>query len=129
MQSLRFRRYAQVFKTLHELSYDLTDMYRVFYEPSVNLFVGPHLRRDLIEFCYADLSKRPQLISERIDLTQTAVFCYMVVLEANDDPFTVTERLGKATIDSVFDVTRLELAKMTERANQATNEVQNSTKN
>lgn len=111
MQSLRFRRYAQVFKTCHDLSFELTDMYRVFYEPSVNLFVGPHLRRDLIEFCYPDQIKNPERIPEQIGEAETAVFCYLIVLEANDDPFTVQDRLGKSVIDQVFDTARLELAK------------------
>ena len=66
MQKLRFRRYAQVFKVCHDLSYQETDMHRVFYEKSVNLFVGPQLRKDLIAICYSDYLSQPSLITEGI---------------------------------------------------------------
>ena len=89
MQSLRFKRYATVFKACHELSYEKIDLYRVFYEPSVNLFVGPQLRKDLFKFGYSEFFKQPQLIAEKIGDTKAATFCYVVILEANDDPFTV----------------------------------------
>ena len=38
-----------------------------------------------------------------------ALFCYFVIMEANYDPYTVTERFQKLLIDSVFDAARHEL--------------------
>ena len=108
MQRLRFQRYSLVFRVCHELSLLQVDMYQVFYEPSVNLFVGPHLRRDLIESCYGDFLKQPNQIAQKVkagDL-KAAILCYLVILEANDDPFTVQDRFEKRVIDVVFDATR-----------------------
>mmetsp|Transcript_67 Transcript_67/g.123 ORF Transcript_67/g.123 Transcript_67/m.123 type:complete len:245 (+) Transcript_67:84-818(+) len=111
MQRLRYQRFSSVFKACHELGFLHVDMYRVFYEPSVNLFVGPHLRRDLIECCYGDYLKQPSLIATKVksgDL-RAAILCYVVILEANDDPFTVQDRFEKRVIDVVFDATRVYL--------------------
>lgn len=111
MQRLRFQRYSLVFKTCHELSLLKADMYRVFYEPSVNLFVGPHLRRDLIESCYSDFLKQPSTIAQKVTRgdMRAAILCYLIILEANDDPFTVQDRFEKRVIDVVFDATRVNL--------------------
>ena len=38
--------------------------------------------------------------------SSAALFCYFVILEANYDPYTVTERFQKLLIDSVFDAAR-----------------------
>ena len=38
--------------------------------------------------------------------SSAAIFCYFVILEANYDPYTVTERFQKLLIDSVFDAAR-----------------------
>jgi len=107
MQRLRARRYASVFKACHDLTYEVTDMLRVFYQPSVNHFVGPQLRRDLILHCYSDCFRDAGLITERIkghDL-KTAILCYLVILEANDNRFTVQERFEKHILDAVYDAT------------------------
>ena len=83
-------------------------MYQVFYEKSVNLFVGPQLRKDFMQYCYpdyfADPSKIPFMIRKD---PQVALLCYQMILEANDDPFRVQERFEKKMIDTVFDTTRV----------------------
>ena len=66
MQKVRFRRYAQVFKVCLELGLMHVDMFNVFYEASVNLFVSPQIRCELIEHCYRDLLKSPSLIATSI---------------------------------------------------------------
>lgn len=62
MQNLRFRRYASVFKACHDLSLNVIDMYHVFYEKSINMFVGPQLRRDFMQCCYPDYFSTPAKI-------------------------------------------------------------------
>ena len=85
MQNLRFRRYASLFKTCLELSLESKmDLSRVFYEKSINMFVGPILRKDLIEFCFPQFMNDPSLIRE--SSPKALIFCYLIVLEANDDP-------------------------------------------
>ena len=63
----------------------------------------------MIEFCYPEFFKQPQLIIENIKDSKAATFCYLVILEANDDPFTVQDRFEKRIIDTVFDTSRVEL--------------------
>jgi hypothetical protein len=111
MQNLRFRRYADVFKICHELSKEKTNLYRVFYEKSVSNLVSPQLRRDLIQYCYPDFFMTPQLVMQGISKDESGadLFCYFIIMEANYDPYTVTERFQKLLIDSVFDAARHEL--------------------
>ena len=89
-------------------------MYQVFYERSVNLFVGPNLRHDLIQCCYSDFLKSPSLIAQKIKTEQpmdmkAVILCYLIILEANDNPFTVQERFSKRVIDVVFDTAQVYL--------------------
>lgn len=110
MQNLRFRRYANVFKTCYGMTHEAVDIYRVFYEPSVNQFVGPQLRKDFMQFCFSEYFAQPSLIPQMISRDpQAALICYQVILEANDDPFRVQERFDKRVIDTVFDTTRVQL--------------------
>ena len=37
---------------------------------------------------------------------RAVMLCYLIILEANNDPFTVQERFGKRVIDVVFDTTQ-----------------------
>ena len=94
MQVLRFRRYANIFKQCYKLSHQKISLYRVFYEKSVCLLVSPQLRRDLIQFCFPEFFKNPQLVMQTINSpdSSAALFCYFVIMEANYDPYTVTER-------------------------------------
>ena len=111
MQKVRFRRYAQVFKVCLELGLMHVDMFNVFYEASVNLFVSPQIRCELIEHCYRDLLKTPSSIATSIkegsseQRARSAMLCYLVILEANDDPCAVQHRFDKRIIDIVFDTT------------------------
>ena len=75
------------------------------------MLVSPQLRRDLIQFCYPDFFKAPQLVAQSINNQESgaALFCYFVIMEANYDPYTVTDRFPKLLIDSVFDAARHEL--------------------
>ena len=59
MQHLRFKRYAALFKTALLHSMQVVDLYRVFYKPSVNTFVSPQLRKDLIGECFPGFLKNP----------------------------------------------------------------------
>lgn len=36
---------------------------------------------------------------------KAVILCYLIILEANDNPFTVQERFSKRVIDVVFDTT------------------------
>jgi hypothetical protein len=105
MQSLRFRRYGSLFKECHKMSFNQTDMFEVFYGESVKKLVSPILRRDLIKECYPKCLSDPSTIKNEVSQQEISLFCYLVILEANDDPFTVSERFEKQLIDAVFDST------------------------
>ena len=48
----------------------------------------------LIQFCFPEFFKNPQLVMQTINSpdSSAALFCYFVIMEANYDPYTVTER-------------------------------------
>jgi len=90
------------------------DLYKVFYDPSVNHFVSPQLRKELFNECFPGFFENATKLSiisqqkavknpESIDADAQCVdlhakekqeispllFCYFVILEANDNPYTV----------------------------------------
>ena len=81
----------------------MIDAKTVFYEKSVMKYVNPLLRRDLIKLCFPEYFNETSRIKKEITTHRAAFFCYLVILEANDDPFTVSERFEKSLIDTVFD--------------------------
>ena len=60
----------------------------VFFHNGLSKMVSPALRRDII---YHAAASNQQLIN------------YLVILEANDNPYAVQERFEKVVIDRAFD--------------------------
>ena len=105
MQRLRFRRYAQIFKEGLDLGLPHgLDLYSVLYDKGASQLLNPALRKDLLEFCYPSTK-----LADKTNLHP--IFAYFVILEANDNPYTVTERIDNSTLDKAFDYSRMYLVK------------------
>jgi hypothetical protein len=57
----------------------------VFFAKSISKFVSPQLRKDLVVTCQEPI-----------------LFDYLVLLEANDNPYSVQEIFSKEIVDQVF---------------------------
>jgi hypothetical protein len=66
--------------------------------------LNPALRKDLLEFCHPSTK-----LADKTNLHP--IFAYFVILEANDNPYTVTERIDNSTLDKAFDYSRMYLVK------------------
>lgn len=125
MQLLRFKRFAALFKTGLIHCMHIVDLYKIFYKSNVNHFVSPQLRKDLIEHCFPGFISNPSKLALINQSTPTLnkqsvhplLFCYFVILEANDNPYAVTERLEKSVIDQAFDNARIFLLGKQQRQN------------
>jgi hypothetical protein len=93
MQKLRFRRYSELFKIALTEAMPELDIFNVFFYNGLAKLLSPALRRDIIVYCVAGSTDSP-LVN------------YLVILEANDNPYAVTDRFDKDTIDRAFDVSR-----------------------
>jgi hypothetical protein len=62
--------------------------------------LSPALRKDLLEFCYPPQTKSDELQGKKPKLN--AVFTYFVILEANENPYAVQERIEKSILDEAF---------------------------
>ncbi len=93
MQKLRFRRYSDLFKIALREALPELDIFYVFFYNGLAKLLSPALRRDIIVHCEGGA-------------TDTPLVNYLVILEANDNPYAVTERFDKVTIDKAFDVSR-----------------------
>jgi hypothetical protein len=91
MQKLRFKRFADLFKIALQESLPELDIWSVFFEKGLSKMVSPALRRDIL--CHS-VPENSQLVN------------YLVILEANDNPYAVEERFEKAVIDRAFDQSR-----------------------
>lgn len=65
MQLLRFKRYSALFRTALLHSMHAVDLFKVFYKISVNKYVSPQLRKDLIDSCFPGFLANPGLLTER----------------------------------------------------------------
>jgi len=55
-----------------------------------------------MQVCY------PEMFATKTPSALTPTFCYFLLLEANDNPYTVQDRFEKSTIDLAFDTARLQ---------------------
>jgi hypothetical protein len=64
------------------------DIYLVFFYNGLSKLLSPALRRDIVIHC---VGSNNQLLN------------YLVILEANDNPYAVQDRFDKEVIDRAFD--------------------------
>jgi hypothetical protein len=88
MQRLRFQRFAALWKIALEETLPELDIWQVLFQTGVSKLVSPQVRRDLVYHC----SKPEDQLRN-----------YLVILEANDNPYAVQDRFEKEVIDRAFD--------------------------
>lgn len=76
MQKVRFRRFADLFKIGLEVGLPELDLYDVFFHKGISKLLSPLLRKNIVLHC-VDKSEKSALLN------------YLVILEANDNPYTV----------------------------------------
>ena len=99
MQKVRFRRFADLFKIGLETGLPELDLYHVFFHNGISKLLSPLLRKNIILHCVGKVEKSPLLN-------------YLVILEANDNPYAVQERFERQTIDLAFDQSRSALVSL-----------------
>ena len=93
MQKVRFQRFADLFKIGLETGMPELDLYHVFFHNGISKLLSPLLRKNIILYCMGKVEK-------------SALLNYLVILEANDNPYAVQERFERQTIDLAFDQSR-----------------------
>jgi hypothetical protein len=88
---LRFRRFADLIKIALREAMPELDIYLVFFYNGLSKLLSPALRRDIVIHC---VGCDNQLLN------------YLVILEANDNPYAVQDRFEKEVIDRAFDESR-----------------------
>ena len=96
MQKLRFQRFADLFKIGLEVGMPELDLYEVFFSKGAARLLSPLLRKNIILHCTGQVEN-------------SSLFNYLVILEANDNPYAVQERFERSVIDKAFDSARSSL--------------------
>lgn len=76
MQRVRFRRFADLFKIGLDVGLPELDLYYVFFHKGTARFLSPALRKNIILHCVGNADN-------------TKLLNYLVILEANDNPYAV----------------------------------------
>ena len=76
MQKVRFHRFADLFKIGLETGMPDLDLYHVFFHNGISKLLSPLLRKNIILHCIGKVEK-------------SALLNYLVILEANDNPYAV----------------------------------------
>lgn len=88
MQRLRFQRFAALWKIILDETLPELDIWQVLFQSGASKLLSPQLRRDLVYHCFEPDSQQRN---------------YLVILEANDNPYAVQDRFEKEVIDRAFD--------------------------
>lgn len=93
MQKVRFRRFADLFKIALEIGMPELDLYHVFFHNGISKLLDCQMRKNIMLHCVGNVDK-------------SVLLNYLVILEANDNPYRVQERFERQTIDMAFDQSR-----------------------